>query len=69
MGSYTDIISSNEIDYKPFWLCDLRVHWTKPKYTIYAEASNLFNTEYVDFGNIEQPGRWVRVGVKINLDL
>ncbi len=68
MGSFTDAITSEVVDYDPFWLTDLRLHWTKPQYTIYAEASNLFNTDYVDFGNIRQPGRWVRAGVKINLD-
>ncbi|WP_075602464.1 TonB-dependent receptor plug domain-containing protein [Saccharicrinis aurantiacus] len=69
MGEYTDVVNGNVIDYDPFWLCDLRVHWTKPKYTIYAEASNIFNNDYVDFGNINQPGRWFRAGIKINLDL
>ena len=28
---------------------------------------NLFDNEYVDFGNIPQPGRWMRAGVKITI--
>ena len=31
------------------------------------EINNLLDTEYVDFGNIPQSGRWMRAGVKITL--
>lgn len=67
-GGFTDAVSEDYKEYKPFWLADIRLHWTKPAYTLYLEASNLFDKEYVDFGYVAQPGRWVRGGVKINLD-
>ncbi|TLX74674.1 TonB-dependent receptor [Labilibacter sediminis] len=67
-GGFTDAVSSEYKEYEPFWLADLRLHWTKPKYTIYVEASNLLDKTYVDFGHIAQPGRWVRAGVKVNMD-
>jgi len=35
--------------------------------TMFLEINNLFDNEYVDFGNIPQPGRWMRAGVKIIL--
>lgn len=54
-------------DYAPFWLMDLKIAWTKPKYEVYAQASNLLDNEYVDFGNIAQPGRWIIGGVKFNI--
>ncbi len=53
------------VDYDPFGLLDLKLTWDDASYTIYIEASNLLNKEYVDFGNIPQPGRWVIGGIKI----
>jgi iron complex outermembrane receptor protein len=58
-----------ETSYDPFWLVDGRIYYQKEKYTLYAEASNILDKEYYDYGNITQPGRWLRVGVKVNLDL
>ncbi len=68
MGGFSDAITGEAIDYEPFCLVDLRFNWTKPKYTLYAEASNLFDKEYVDFGYIAQPGRWFKAGIRINLN-
>jgi len=65
-GSYTNWEGSkygNEVEYKPFVLVDSRLHWTKKRTNIYLEASNLTNKTYFDFGNIEQPGRSLRIGL------
>jgi iron complex outermembrane receptor protein len=55
-------------DYKSFWLSDTKFYWKETLYTIYAEASNIFNSNYFDFGGIIQPGFWLRGGVIIDLD-
>jgi iron complex outermembrane receptor protein len=55
--------------YKPYGITDLRISWDDKHYTIYAEASNLFDQTYYDLGNIEQPGIWVKGGVKVNFEL
>ena len=71
-GSYTKWEGSqygNEVDYKPFILVNSRLHWTKNKTTVYFEVSNLLNKVYFDFGNIEQPGRSIRVGLIQQLNL
>jgi vitamin B12 transporter len=66
-STYAD--ASGQIrDYEPFWLCDSRLYWQTDTYLLYAEASNLFNTSYYDFGGIRQPGIWVRGGIQLNLD-
>ncbi|MEI6679488.1 MAG: TonB-dependent receptor [Mariniphaga sp.] len=64
-GTYTNWEGSkygNEVKYKPFLLIDSRLYWNKKGTTIYTEASNISNTAYYDFGNIRQPGRWLRMG-------
>lgn len=55
--------------YQPFWLVNARVFWKTPSTEIYLLASNLFDTRYFDFGVIEQPGRWISMGVSHRLKL
>lgn len=68
---YYDITTNKETkeDYQPFWVMDLKLSWQKPTYTVYAEATNLLDKKYTDIGQLYQPGRWIKVGVKIRLGL
>lgn len=67
-GGYTDFTTNKEIEYLPFWLISSRLSCTIfNNNTLFFEINNLLDNEYVDFGNIIQPGRWTRVGLKINL--
>ena len=66
-GVFQDV-SGQVIDYKPFWLSDTRFYWKEALFTIYAEASNIFNTQYFDFGGIIQPGFWLRGGIILDMD-
>ena len=66
-GGYTDFTTNEEIEYLPFWLISSRLSYTIfNNNTLFFEINNLLDNEYVDFGNIIQPGRWTRVGLKIN---
>ena len=72
-GSYsvydlTERTYIGEQSYAPFSLVDLKVYWSNNKLEIYTEASNLFDVEYQDFGNIKMPGRWIKAGVRFKLD-
>ena len=33
-----------------------------------AKVNNIFNLDYVDIGNVIQPGRWAKVGISYQLD-
>ncbi len=71
-GSYTNWDGSkygHQINYKPYILVDSRLYWKKRKVTYYLEASNLLNKEYHDFGNIQEPGRWIKAGIIYQLNL
>ena len=62
-GSYTDTQDQVQ-DYAPYSLVDARLSWNAPRYEIYAEANNLLNKkDYVDYGNVPQPGLWVTAGI------
>ena len=66
-GSYIDFVSQEEIDYASFWLFSARISHTFAKKTIFAEINNISDNNYVDYGNVPQPGRWMRLGLKLPL--
>ncbi|MHC1704537.1 MAG: TonB-dependent receptor [Tenuifilaceae bacterium] len=66
-GTYIDFATSTSATYNPFWLTDLKLSWIDIKYSIFAEASNLFNTQYIDIANVQQPGRWLTIGFSYKL--
>tara|TARA_B100000900_G_scaffold377487_1_gene360978 strand:- start:106 stop:1989 length:1884 start_codon:yes stop_codon:yes gene_type:complete len=67
-GGYIDFANGTENEYLPFWIIDIKLSYnTLYNTTVYLELNNLLDKKYVDFGNIPQPGRWLRAGIKINL--
>lgn len=68
IGTYTDTDGKAQ-DYQPYSIVDARLQWKAPTYNIYVEANNLFNKEYVDYGNVPQPGTWFIAGVAVNFNL
>ena len=66
VGQYTDF-SGIAHDYKPYALVDARLTWQEAKYKLYLEANNLLDKDYVDYGHVEQPGRWLIAGFSISL--
>jgi iron complex outermembrane receptor protein len=39
-------------------LIPINAHWT-----VFAEGNNLTNTQYIEAGFVEMPGRWFKLGV------
>jgi len=62
-GKYADYASGSEQEYQPFAMLDARLWWTNTHFQIYFEASNVFNSTFIDLANIPMPGRWMRVGI------
>jgi iron complex outermembrane receptor protein len=56
-----------ETKYTPFYLLDGRIFYQTKWLKIFAEASNILNANYVDLGNIAQPGRWFKAGIEVNV--
>ena len=61
VGSYTDF-DGQVYDYQPYAVVDARLTWTERMWKVYVEANNLLDTNYRDFGLVEQPGRWIIAG-------
>ena len=62
-GTYTDV-TGNIQEYAPYGIFDTRLSYNATHYYIYIEANNIFDKDYVDYGNVEQPGTWVTAGIK-----
>jgi iron complex outermembrane receptor protein len=56
------------VPYASYALLDLKLTWQQPTYRLYAEASNLLNRTYYDYGNIPQPGCWLKAGVSYRIN-
>lgn len=70
-GSYTKYENSSEVGevpYDPFWLFDAKLSYSRNAFTAFASVNNLFDTTYNDIGNVIQPGRWMKVGLRYQID-
>ena len=70
-GTYTLFEDGNwgsEIDYVPFWIFDGKISYSINKIDFYVSVNNIFDLNYVDIGNVIQPGRWSKVGISYQLN-
>jgi vitamin B12 transporter len=57
------------ISMDPYFLLDMRVDYNRMgKLGFFAEASNITNTDYIEAGTVQMPGRWFRAGFMLNLE-
>jgi iron complex outermembrane receptor protein len=67
-GGYIEFESGEEQVYLPFWLVSARASYQVYNNSVlFLEINNLLNNQYIDFGNLPQPGRWMRTGLKITI--
>ncbi|MEN8119265.1 MAG: TonB-dependent receptor [Bacteroidota bacterium] len=59
----------NPEEYKAAWLLDLRMFYQLKNIKLYVEGSNLLDIKYQEIENVSLPGRWLRAGLSINLNL
>ena len=55
--------------YGSYTLLDGKVYWRSKSWLVYAKVSNIFDINYVDYGNVKQPARWFSVGVRKTFSL
>lgn len=65
MGSYLDVENKRH-NYSTYGLLDARLSWNEAKWNAYVEGNNLLSRDYVDYGNVRQPGFWLVAGVAVN---
>lgn len=57
------------ISQDPYFILDMRLDYNRlGKLGFFAEASNITDTDYVEAGTVQMPGRWFRAGFMVNLE-
>lgn len=52
----------------PYFLLDARIDYNRLKtFGLFIEVSNITNSDYIEAGFVQMPGRWVKAGVSLNL--
>lgn len=52
----------------PYFLLDARLDFNRlKKFSFFAEVSNISNTDYIEAGTVQMPGRWARGGMNFRL--
>ena len=49
---------------KSYFLTDLRIGYSFPFLSVYADAQNIFDVTYIETSAIPMPGRWYSLGIK-----
>jgi len=65
--SFTKNPTGSSVSYPDYTLVDLKLYYDWKILHLYVEVFNLFNQRYFDLGDIEQPGIWVRGGIKCRI--
>jgi iron complex outermembrane receptor protein len=68
VGAYQNSTTNNLMDYSPFLIADLRLTWNHKTWRVFTEATNLFDKEYYDMGELARPGRWIKAGIQLKFD-
>lgn len=58
---------TEEKEFDPYWLFDVKLTYNFNRVDIYAEATNIFNINYFDISNATMPDRWFKGGLLIRL--
>jgi iron complex outermembrane receptor protein len=66
-GSY--VLFNKTHNYKPVTYLDIKLYYKTSRFTLFTEATNIFNQEYYDLGGVPQPGTWISGGAKFNISL
>jgi vitamin B12 transporter len=69
-GGYFDPVQGAELAFDPVHLIGTTVRWTSNtgNFEVHARMDNALGAQYVDIGNVDQPGRWVRAGITWKLN-
>jgi iron complex outermembrane receptor protein len=71
-GEYTSYTTNPAGVLQPYptcYLLDIRLSYSYKMLLFYVEASNVLNQKYFDLGDLEQPGVWIRGGIKCKLKI
>jgi len=66
-GQYTDFKTAKLVDYSSYFLLNGRLLWSEKHFDIFADANNILDATYADYGGLTQPGAGFNVGVRLKM--
>lgn len=66
---YADGVFADLQPFDPYWMVDLKLTYSRGPYRAFLESTNLFDAAYVEIANVPQPGRWIGMGIILDLFL
>lgn len=54
--------------YEAIYLSDAKLTFQQKDLLLFLQVTNVFNQEYFDLGNVQNPGRWVSAGLNYKID-
>ena len=64
---YVDLKPGEITPYEQFGLLDIKLNYKLRNINLYTNINNVFNTEYLDLGNLPQPGIWMMMGMNYTI--
>jgi len=61
-GEYVDV-NGAEQEYDAVFISDVKLSTKQNNLNLFLQLSNVFDQKYIDIGNVENPGRWISLGV------
>jgi iron complex outermembrane receptor protein len=52
---------------KSYFLTDVRLAYRYKNYSVYTDATNIFDTHYIEVATAPMPGRWLNLGLKVEI--
>jgi vitamin B12 transporter len=65
-GVYEKFVDKTSVgieNFSPLFLIDIKLAYGINGWNFSVSANNVFDEEYFDYGNIIQPGRWIKLGI------
>ncbi|MDC0599694.1 TonB-dependent receptor plug domain-containing protein [Flavobacteriales bacterium] len=64
-GGYFDPVLNEEVEFEPVQWLGATVRWSPASLPValHLRVDNALDVQFVDIGNVDQPGRWVRAGL------
>ncbi|NOS91994.1 MAG: TonB-dependent receptor [Cyclobacteriaceae bacterium] len=54
---------SDRVALANYWVIDTRIGWQEDKWSVFIDATNLFDTTYSETNLVTMPGRWIKGGI------
>ena len=68
-GTYNDFDDNNKpVPYPTLFLANVKINYALKQFAAFVVFENIFDTKYMDIGNLRQPGLWIKTGITARIN-